>query len=288
MADPAKKPLPSFEELSRPLPAWHPKAWVYGLLGLSMRSIGGLSEGIRIGFAHGFDSGVMLEHVYRNEAKGITPLGRLIDRVYLDSAGWAGIRRRGAILTGTLTREIAATAAAGRAPVLLDVACGGGRYDVEALASLPDITVTATLRDYAEANVEKAKALAAENGVTATIEAGDAFSDADLARVDPKPNIVVVSGLHEILSDDALIENHYKQLAAIMDRPATLIFTVQPWHPQVELIARALPAHTGKLWVMRLRSIELVQGWAEAAGFADFSVEMEEAGIFGVVTCRLN
>jgi hypothetical protein len=37
---------------------------------------------------------------------------------------------------------------------------------------------------------------------------------------------------------------------------------------------------------MRLRSLALVQQWAEAAGFQDLKVQMEPSGIFGVVTAQ--
>jgi hypothetical protein len=69
-----------------------------------------------------------------------------------------------------------------------------------------------------------------------------------------------------------------------MQERGTLIITIQPHHPQLELIARTLPSHTGHPWVMRLRSWELIRQWAEAAGFRNFRIEMEPTGIFGIVT----
>ena len=71
-----------------------------------------------------------------------------------------------------------------------------------------------------------------------------------------------------------------------MGSGGTLRYTVQPQHPQLELIARTLNAHTGGPWVMRLRSAELVQSWAEAGGFGDFRVRGDTLGIFGVVRAR--
>ena len=57
--------------------------------------IGGLfSEGVRLGHETGFDSGSTLDYVYRNQPAGTGPLGRLIDRQYLESIGWRGIRQR--------------------------------------------------------------------------------------------------------------------------------------------------------------------------------------------------
>ncbi|HEX2221515.1 MAG TPA: class I SAM-dependent methyltransferase family protein, partial [Candidatus Limnocylindria bacterium] len=84
---------PSYEELSRPLPRWHPRAWYYGALAVALRTVGRLSAGIDLGFRAGFDSGLMMEYVYANRAQGRSPLGRLIDRAYLDAIGWQGIRR---------------------------------------------------------------------------------------------------------------------------------------------------------------------------------------------------
>jgi SAM-dependent methyltransferase len=267
--------LPSYEALLRPLPAWHPKAWYYGLLSLLLKTAGRLSNGIRVGFQYGFDSGVMLEYVYRNQPKGITPLGKLIDWCYLNSQGWCGIRERSKLMKNTL-REVLQSYQHRAVPCkLLDVACGGGRYDLEVLQEFPSGVVTATLRDYKIENVIEARQLATHLGVTAQIEQADAFSDADLEQVQPRPNVVIVSGLHEILPDDTLIEHHFQQLYRIMDTSGTLIFTIQPHHPQLELIARTLPAHTDRLWVMRVRSWEVIRQWAERAGFHNFQVRME-------------
>jgi len=280
------KILPTYEQLNRPLPLWNPKALYYGALGLSLKTVGKLSTGIRLGYRYGFDSGVMLEYVYRNQPGGITPLGTLIDWFYLNSQGWRGIRARSKVLKATLREVLMSHHHRGIHCNLLDVACGGGRYDLEVLRDFPQEAVTATLRDYKLENVAKARQLAAQLGIDARIEQADAFNDGDLNLVQPRPNVVVVSGLHEILPDDALIAHHFQQLYRIMESPGTLIFTIQPHHPQLELIARTLPAHTGKPWVMRLRSWELTRQWATAAGFRNFRVHMEPNGIFGVVVAE--
>src|SRR6516164_1617662 len=60
-----------------------------------------LSWGIDIGWRSGFDSGLSLDYVYKNEPTGWSPLGRLIDKSYLHSIGWRGIRRRKANLNKT-------------------------------------------------------------------------------------------------------------------------------------------------------------------------------------------
>lgn len=279
-----KNQLPSYEELIRPLPVLHPKAVYYGILKGLLKTVGRLSEGIRLGQQYGFDSGIMLEYVYQNKASGQGWLGKVIDRIYLDSPGWRGIRERAEILKDTLRKMIHENRQQGRSTVLLDVACGGGRYALEVLQEFPRETVTATLRDYKEENVQKARQLAWDLGVPATIETADAFSDTDLNRANPPPNVIVVSGLHEILPNDELIRNHFHQLYRILQAPGALIFTIQPYHPQLEMIARVLTSHSGGPWVMRLRPLVVTRRWAEEAGLRIARVHMEAQDIFGVVT----
>lgn len=280
---PSRSPI-AYNQLCRSLPIWNPKAWYYGLLRVALQTVGQLSSGVRMGYRYGFDSGVMLEYVYRNRQSGLTPLGTFIDWVYLNSQGWQGIRNRAQLLQATLRTVLKSYLRQGQSCRLLDVACGGGRYDLEVLRDFPQGAVTTTLRDYKPENVAKAEQLAQSFGVRARIETADAFSDVDLNRVQPRPNVVVVSGLHEIVPDNNAIERHFQQLYQIMDAPGTLIFTIQPHHPQLELIARTLPSHTGQPWVMRLRSWELTRQWALAAGFVNPQIHMERNGIFGVVT----
>lgn len=276
----------TYEALSRPLPIWSPKAWYYQVMRWSLNTIGRLSQGIRIGWRYGFDSGVMLEYVYRNQPHGMTPLGWLIDWFYLNSQGWRGIRQRGRLLKSILNQVLQAYYEQSQPVILLDVACGGGRYDLEVLRTFPREAIAATLRDYKLENVTKARQLAAQMDITAQIEQADAFNDQDLNQVQPRPQVIVVSGLHEILPDDPLIRHHFQQLYRILAPSGTLVFTIQPVHPQLEMIARVLPSHTGRPWVMRLRPWELTRQWAEQAGFNNFQVHMEPNQIFGVVTAQ--
>lgn len=281
-----QKSLPSYEKLSLPLPVWHPKAIYYGIMRLLLKTVGQLSQGIQIGLKYGFDSGVMLEYVYQNRPSGITFIGKLIDKFYLNAEGWQGIRQRGEILKNILRQTIQENYSQGITTKLLDVACGGGRYDLEVLLDFPADAFRATLRDYKPENVQKAQELANFLGVSATIEQADAFNDDDLERVSPAPNLIVVSGLHEILPNNELISHHFVQLYRILEPGGVLIFTIQPYHPQLEFIARVLNSHTGQPWIMRLRPLELTQEWATNAGFESFEVHRDSFGIFGVVKTR--
>jgi hypothetical protein len=80
--------------LGQPLPPGSPRALHFAITRLAMRTLGRLSDGIRIGLTTGFDSGSSLDYVYLNQARGRLMIGKLIDRGYLDSIGWRGVRVR--------------------------------------------------------------------------------------------------------------------------------------------------------------------------------------------------
>ncbi|MBF4248626.1 hypothetical protein EA004_27240, partial [Vibrio anguillarum] len=57
----------------------------------------------------------------------------------------------------------------------------------------------------------------------------------------------------------------------------------QPWHPQLELIARSLTSHReGQAWVMRRRSQAEMDQLVAAAGFKKIEQRIDEMGIFTV------
>src|SRR6476620_1843750 len=77
---PADAAVPTFADLQRKLSATSPRAWRYAALRASSRAGALLSDGLRTGYRHGFDSGPFMDHVYADRPSGRTPLGRAIDR----------------------------------------------------------------------------------------------------------------------------------------------------------------------------------------------------------------
>src|SRR2546423_1812053 len=100
----------------------------WSMMRVLLSTIGRTSEGIRLGYAYGFDSGTMLDYVYRNQAHGSLGFGRLIDRSYLEAIGWRAIRARRVLLKQVLRQEVERKRVGGRPVRLLDVAAGPGRY----------------------------------------------------------------------------------------------------------------------------------------------------------------
>lgn len=252
-----------------------------------MKTGGRLSRGIDLGWRTGFDSGLTLDYVYENNARGLTPLGRLIDRNYLNSPGWRGIRQRKENLVTLLRRVIERAYADGLPVRILDVAAGGGRYLLETMRSLPTIPMTATLRDYKQENVDAATRLAAEFGLTnVAVGLGNAFDRSSIAALNPRPTIAIVSGLFELFPENAGVLESLHGLAEAIEPGGYLIYTNQPWHPQVEFIARVLQNREGKPWIMRRRTTAEMDELVSAAGFEKKEMEVDEWGMFTVSLAR--
>jgi alpha-beta hydrolase superfamily lysophospholipase len=255
----------------------------FSLVRAFLNTVGRLSQGIRLGWQRGFDSGATLDYVYTNRPQGTTILGRLIDSCYLNSIGWRGIRVRRANLEQALRSVIERTHAAGQPVRLLDIASGPGRYVLETMAQLPHIPVMAVLRDYKIENVEAAHRAARQLGLAnVTIEQGDAFDRAALAGVTPRPTIAIVSGLFELFPENDLVLRSLHGLADALEPGGYLVYTNQPWHPQLDFIARVLRNREGRPWIMRCRTQAEMDQLVQCAGFTKVAQEIDPWGIFTV------
>ena len=110
------------------------------------------------------------------------------------------------------------------------------------------------LQDYSPVNVEAGNRMIAARGLaaTASFHEADAFDGDKLAATTPRPDLAIVSGLYELFPDNGQIAASLAGLAKAMKPGALLLYTGQPWHPQLEMIARALTSHRGgAAWVMR-------------------------------------
>jgi alpha-beta hydrolase superfamily lysophospholipase/SAM-dependent methyltransferase len=252
-----------------------------------LRAAGRLSHGVDLGWRNGFDSGLSLDYVYENKPRGSLGVGRLIDKSYLNSIGWRGIRQRKANLKNALRNVIEKLHREGRPVRILDIAAGAGRYVMETLHELPDISTNATLRDYKQENVDAARALAQEFGLkNVTVERGDAFDRDSIAAIVPQATIGIVSGLYELFPRNEPVLNSLRGLAGAIEPGGYLIYTNQPWHPQVEFIARVLRNREGEPWIMRRRTTAEIDELMCVAGFRKMAMEVDQWGMFTVSIAR--
>lgn len=276
-----------YDRLTRPLPALSPRGLAFAVQRLALKTLGRLSRGVQIGWQAGFDSGTTLDYVYENKPQGVTPLGRWFDRGYLNSIGWRGIRQRRIHLQDTLRGAIEQTHTAGRPVRLLDIASGPGRYVLETMQQCRHIPMSAVLRDYKAENLVAARRLADELGLADVVVVhADAFDRASLAAVTPRPTIAIVSGLYELFPENEPVLRSLRGLADAVEPGGYLIYTNQPWHPQLDFIARVLTNREGKPWIMRCRTQAEMDDLVRAAGFEKVSQEIDPWGIFTVSLAR--
>ena len=271
--------------LGQPLLWYTPRGAYWAITRASLKLGGLLSRGIALGHATGFDSGSTLDYVYRNQAQGVPGIGTMIDRTYLDSIGWRGIRVRKTHVEELLRKAFARVSARGLPLRVMDVAAGHGRYVLDAIAANVAKPESILLRDYSDINVRDGRALIAERGLgdIAQFVQGDAFDRDDLAKVSPAPAVAVVSGLYELFPDNDQVATSLAGIAAAVPPGGCLVYTGQPWHPQLELIARALTSHRqGQAWVMRRRTQAEMDQLVEAAGFRKLEQRIDAFGIFTV------
>lgn len=245
-----------------------------------------ISDALKVGEETGYDSGSMLDVVYKNQSSSKNPLGKLIDRVYLDAIGWKGIRIRKENIEKACKLIVELQNQKGIKQVgFADIAAGHGRYDIDFLQTLDKSTFFAELSDYSELNVKQGSELIAERGLSDNIKfkQGDAFNTEYVKNLATGKNLVVVSGLYELYPDNDLISASLLGISQGIDVGGYLVYTNQPWHPQLKFIAKVLTSHRGKdSWVMRRRSQNEMDQLVEKQGFEKIQQYIDPYGIFTV------
>ncbi|MEO1459804.1 MAG: class I SAM-dependent methyltransferase family protein, partial [Pseudomonadota bacterium] len=177
----------------------------------------------------------------------------------------------------------------GRPRHVLDIAAGHGRYVLGMPAEALALADSVLLRDYCPDNVAAGRRLIAEAGLEdrARFDEGDAFDAESLAAIAPGPTLAIVSGLYELYDANAPIRASLGGLARAVPPGGYLVYTNQPWHPQLEFIARALRSHRGgAAWVMRRRSQAEMDALVAEAGFEKLGQRIDRWGIFTVSLAR--
>lgn len=277
------------DKLASPLPLLSPRGLYWAMSRAFIRMGSWFSTGLKTGIATGFDSGSTLDYVYENEARGVSHVGRMVDRTFLDAIGWRGIRQRKLHLEELIASATEQLNAAGRPVHILDIAAGHGRYVLDAVAKCAVPPASVRLQDYSQLNVGLGTRLIAERNLptSVTFRQADAFDTGMLAGLKPAPDLAIVSGLYELFADNALISRSLGGLAGAMQPGALLIYTNQPWHPQLEMIARSLTSHRGgQAWVMRRRTQREMDQLVKAAGFEKIDQRIDQWGIFTVSVAR--
>ncbi|MGH8049009.1 MAG: class I SAM-dependent methyltransferase family protein, partial [Chthoniobacterales bacterium] len=172
------------------------------------------------------------------------------------------------------------------APVhVVDIAAGHGRYVLEVLRDFPN--ASARLSDWSDAHVLAARSGAEERKLTRVVcEQGDAFDETRLTALTPKSDIVIVSGLYELFPDNTRVLDSLRGVSRLLKPGGRLIYTNQPTHPQLEMIARVLRNREGKPWIMRRRSQAEMDALVHSTGLRKERTTVDDQGIFTVSIAR--
>jgi hypothetical protein len=88
--------------------------------------------------------------------------------------------------------------------------------------------------------------------------------------------------LYELFPENRPVMESLRGMAAAIEPGGYLIYTNQPWHPQVEFIARVLRNREGAAWIMRRRTQAEMDELVRAAGFKKIEQKVDRWGIFTV------
>jgi len=264
------------------------RSLAYAAMKSSMFSIGRLSNGIDVGVRTGFDSGAMLDYVYEDKARGKFGIGKIMDRNYLDSPGWKGIRMRGEHIMHMLSKAIDLLREDKKTIKVAEIATGQGRYILDGLSKAGAKDVDILLRDFDENNVKAVADRQANEGFNkAKALQGDAFDESSMNEIPKLRTVGVVSGLYELFPDNEMVSKSLGLFANKIQKGGYLVYTGQPYHPQLEFIARVLTSHRGgDDWVMRRRTQAELDELVSEAGFEKIDMLIDEWGIFTVSLAR--
>ena len=258
----------------------------YSIQKFSMRTFGFLSKGMSLGLKYGFDSGISLDYIYKNQANGKLLIGKFIDRFYLNQIGWRGVRERKKNLLSLIEEKI--NSLGEENAKILDVAGGTGNYLFDIKEKYPKIKIL--INEFKKSNIEVGeKVIKKNNWEDISFINYDCFDKETYKKINYTPNIVIISGVFELFENNKMLENTISGIAEILDKNGAVIYTGQPWHPQLKQIALVLNSHkgNGKSWLMRRRSEKELDSLFENYNLKKEKMLIDNDGIFTVSLAEL-
>lgn len=253
----------------------------------SLSRIGKISNGMAIGLKHGFDSGASLDYVYHNQPAGKLGFGKMMDKNYLEAIGWTGIRIRKQHLIQLIEQKIESLKKEGRTVKILDIAGGTGNYLFDIKAKYPDAEIV--INEFVKANIEIGEKVIKEQKFSnIRFTNYDCFDPETYRKIDFQPNITIISGILELFGDNEMASQAIKGVTGISEKNASVIYTGQPWHPQLKMIAYVLNNHQNKDWIMRRRSQKELDRVMAFNQVSKENMLIDDFGIFTVSLGKIN
>ncbi|MBI3783348.1 MAG: class I SAM-dependent methyltransferase family protein [Deltaproteobacteria bacterium] len=242
-----------------------------------IRLLGRYSEGLRLTAQFGPRSGIVHEYAYRNTPSGAGPLGRLIDRTFLQLGAWDGLRQR-VCTTKEIVREILERRRAlSWSTKILDVAAGTAPYlrELAGEAAGDDLIIACHDRDPRQVMLGRQLA-AAERLTSVSFSVGDATDDASyLSSRDP--DIILAVDLFPWFPSDSSVQTTLRLafdhlapggvlLCSTVTKPvaAPIAFEEDGWRPD------PVPRHPKQItaWLQQTGFIEITERFSQPNGVA--------------------
>lgn len=253
----------------------------------SLGKIGKISNGMAIGLKYGFDSGASLDYVYQNKPKGKLGFGKMMDKNYLNAIGWKGIRIRKQNLLQLLERHIQALKQQGRKIKILDIAGGTGNYLFDIKEKHPDVEIV--INEFVKSNIEIGEKVIKEKKFqNIRFTNFDCFDPATYQKLNFEPNITIVSGILELFGDNEMASKAIQGIISVSEKDSFIVYTGQPWHPQLKMIAYVLNNHQNKDWIMRRRSQKELDRIMAYNTIHKEHMLIDDFGIFTVSSGKVN
>jgi alpha-beta hydrolase superfamily lysophospholipase len=253
----------------------------------SLSKIGKISTGMAIGLKHGFDSGISLDYVYHNQPQGKLGFGKIMDKNYLEAIGWKGIRIRKQHLIQLLEHNIQTLLKEGRKVKILDIAGGTGNYLFDIKEKYPQTEIV--INEFVKANIEIGEKVIQEKKYkNIRFTNFDCFDSETYKKLNFEPNITIVSGILELFGDNEMAGKAIQGVASVSEKNSYVVYTGQPWHPQLKMIAYVLNNHKNEDWIMRRRSQKELDRVMLYNGIQKENMLIDDFGIFTVSSGKIN
>lgn len=216
--------------------------------------------------------------------KSIEP--KFLDRFYLNQIGWTGIRERKANLLKLVEKAIKNI---NKDEIkILDIAGGTGNYLFDIKKKFPNADIL--INEFKKSNIEIGEKIIKENNLeNIKFSSYDCFDKESYKKINFTPDIIIISGIFELFSDNRLLLNSIERITEITANNSYIIYTGQPWHPQLAQIAFVLNSHKGNKqnWIMRRRSQKELDSLFLANKFIKKEMLTDNLGIFTVSLAKL-
>jgi SAM-dependent methyltransferase len=228
-----------------------------------IRLLGRYSEGLRLTAQYGSHSGIVHEYAYRNMPSGAGPLGRLIDRTFLQMGAWDGLRQRVHTTKDMVRQILERRRALGWSTMILDIAAGTAPYlrELARESGGDDLVIACHDRDPRQVMLGR-QLVATERLPQFTFSVGDATDNASYLT-SRDPDIILAVDLFPWFPSDAAVRTAVHLTFEHLAAGGSFLCSTLTKRPQ------DLASWEGDSWrpSPAPRAPEAVATWMEESGF---------------------